>query len=161
MSWRTWQKVVLGLVVAGSLMLLAMFGQSTPPAAVQPDLAKSVLAIAGIPAQYDRYLMNGVEMVTAPPSNPKFLAWLQQLLVREAGWQQVESQYVATLNQTFSPAELQALATLLQQPVFQKLLQADAQAYATVAPNRRKLFFQVWDAYNQGKYGTVPVEATK
>jgi disulfide oxidoreductase YuzD len=126
-------------------------------AAPKQSLTKSVLVEAGIATQYDRYLMNSIEIVTPPTTNQKFLSWLHQLLVKEVGWQQMESQYIARLESNFSPKELQELESLVKHPLLQKLLQVDAKIYAELSSKRRQTLSKVWDNYNQGKY-EIPVD---
>lgn len=157
MRLRPWQKGILGVLVACCLTLVPIWIHGILSAAPKQALTKSVLVDAGIAAQYDRYLMNSAEIVTPPTTNQRFLSWLQQLLVKEAGWQQVESQYIARLESSFSPKELQELESLVKQPLLQKLLQVDAKTYAELSPKRRQILSKVWDNYNQGKY-EIPVD---
>lgn len=158
MRLRNWQKGILAFLVACCFGLLFIELQAAPPVPPQPVLAKSVLLESGIAAQYDRYLMNGVEMAASPTMGPKFLTWLQQIVVREAGWKQVESQYAANLESNFSQAELQELESFLKQPLLKKLLQVDAKTYAEVSSNRRTALFKVWENYNQGMYSDAPID---
>lgn len=127
----------------------------------KPELARAVLSEIGIAQRYDRYLGNIIDMVVTPATNkPKFHAWLQGVLAREAGWAYAESKYLARLESMFSEAELQELLTLSKQPVMKKLMQAEVQAYTDASPERRKLLQKVWDNYNSGQI-QIPPEILK
>lgn len=130
-----------------------------PPIQTQRELAKAVLAEAGIDQRYDLYLGNSIDMAmfSPEPRNLKLMAWLKSLVAKEAGWKFAETTYVTQLEANFSAPELKELLALAKQPLMKKLLQADLDAYVAAGGERRKRFFQVWDDYNYGKFD-IPAE---
>jgi hypothetical protein len=125
------------------------------------ELAQAVLSEIGIAQRYDQNLGNIVDIVVPSATNkPKFHAWMQGVLAREAGWKHAESSYLARLEATFSEAELKELLTLAKQPLMKKLLQAEIQAYAAAGPDRRKRLEKVWNDYNSGQI-QIPPEILK
>jgi hypothetical protein len=135
---------------------------AAPPLQTKRELAKAVLAEAGIVQRYDLYLGNSIDMVmTSPaPSNLKLMAWLKSLVAKEAGWKFAETTYVTQLEASFSAPELKQLLALAKQPLVKKLLQAELNAYSTAGGERRKRFFQVWDDYNSGRFN-IPAEVLR
>lgn len=131
----------------------ACFGPATSSLPTQ-QLAKAVLAEAGIGDRYNSYLGTAIEMGTASGTGQetKLMAWLRSLLVKEAGWQFAEPVYVNQLEALFSATELTELRNLAQQPLLKKLLQAEQAAYAADGQGRRQRLFQVWDRYNSGDF---------
>lgn len=121
-------------------------------------LARAVLSEMGIAKRYDRYLDNSLGIAVSPglEKNTKFMTWLHDILVREAGWKFVETQYAARLEANFSEAELKELLSLAKQPTMKKLLQSEIQAYLDTTLDRHKLLFKVWDDYNTGKINPPP-----
>lgn len=163
-SWRS--KWLLGVCI----ILAACTANSQPePSKPSPaigntaqskqELARAVLSEIGIAQQYDRYMGNIVDMIVAPAPatyKPKFHAWMQGVLAREAGWKHAESNYLARLEATFSEAELKELLTLAKQPLMKKLMQAEVQAYTDAAPERRKRLDKVGDDYQAGRIQMPP-----
>ncbi|PZV16680.1 MAG: DUF2059 domain-containing protein [Leptolyngbya sp.] len=153
----------------GALIILAACTANSQPEPYQPssvirktaqskpELARAVLSEIGTAQHYDQYLGNIVDFAFAPATyKPKFHAWLQGVLAREAGWKHAESNYIARLEATFSEAELKELLTLSKQPLVKKLLQAEVQAYADAAPERRKRLDKVWNDYNSSRIPMPP-----
>jgi hypothetical protein len=132
---------------------------AAPPLQTKRELAKAVLAEAGIAQRYDLYLGNSIDMAMASPapSNLNLMAWLKSLVAKEAGWKFAEPTYVTQLEANFSAPELKELLALAKQPLMKKLLQVDFDAYVAAGGERRKQFFQVWDGYNSGQFN-VPAE---
>jgi hypothetical protein len=128
----------------------------SPPS--KQALARAVLAEAGMANQYDLYLGNSLDLAVPSETakNAKFMAWMQNLLVQEAGWNYVESQYIGQLEANFSEQELKDLLNFAKQPLLQKLLQAEMQAYTDTAEERRKLLSKLWDDYNSGRFNPPP-----
>jgi hypothetical protein len=128
------------------------------PIQSQQELARAVLSEAGIAKQYDLYLGNGIDLALNPETarNPKFVAWMEALLVREAGWKYIESKYVAKLEATFSEAELRELLDLAKRPLMKKLLQAEIASYINATGERRRLLSKLWDDYNGGLFTPPP-----
>ena len=148
-----------GLQVFSLLLILCLSGllahaqaQLATPSPLKRELARSVLIEAGIPAEYDRYLRNAVELGAGPGWNAKLIDWMQQIMAEDAGWKHVEAQYTSQLEANFSQAELEELQALLKQPLFQKLLKVDAQTYLEVSQKRKSLLGQVWENYQLMKY---------
>jgi hypothetical protein len=113
------------------------------------ELAREVLTSTGIAEKYNLYLGNSIDM-SLPSAKPKFRKWMQEVLVREAGWTKIESKYIARLEKNFSESELKELLKLSKQPLAKKLLKDEIQAYTDVSEERQKLLFKVWDNYNSG-----------
>lgn len=121
------------------------------------ELAKQVLKEVGVSERYNLYLANVTDMAIPPHvQSSQFREWLRGVLVQEAGWAKVESQYIARLEATYSEAELKELVDLAKQPIMKKLLQTEIQAYTDTAEKRRELLSQVWDDYNAGKLNIPP-----
>ncbi|MBM0743219.1 DUF2059 domain-containing protein [Phormidium sp. CLA17] len=166
-TWRSkWLPIVCIIFVActaNSQPDPSQRGRSEIGTTAQPkqELAQAVLSEIGIAQHYDRYLGNSVDIVVAPATNrPKFHAWLQGVLAREAGWSHAKSSYLARLEATFSEAELKELLTLSKQPLMKKLMQTEVQAYVDASPERRKRLQKVWDDYNSGRI-QIPPEVAK
>lgn len=161
-SWRS--KWLLGVCII--LAACTANSQPKPPqqdpaigntAQSKQELARAVLSEIGIAQRYDRDLGNIVDIIVAPATyKPKFHAWMQGVLAREAGWKHAESNYLARLEATFSEAELKELLTLAKQPLMKKLMQAEVQAYADAAPERRKRLDKVGDDYQSGRIQMPP-----
>jgi hypothetical protein len=154
MKFKIW-KIGLPILVALGVCFMAyhpMVSQLAASPLVKRELAQSVLVQTGIANQYDMYLGNSAESLVGAGINAKLVSWIQQLFAREAGWKQMEPQYIARMEASFSEPELQELLTLFQKPLLQKLLQMEAQTYAETSSQRRLLFSKVWDAYNSGKF---------
>lgn len=128
------------------------------PIQSKQELVKAVLAEAKIAEQYDRYLSSSVDLALNPETakNAKFVAWMEALVVREAGWKYIEAKYVAQLEARFSEIELRKLLDLAKQPLIKKLLQAEIEAYADATGERRRLLSKFWDNYNLGLFSPPP-----
>jgi hypothetical protein len=113
------------------------------------ELAKEVLTSTGVAEKYNLYLGNSLD-ISLPSTKPKFRQWMQEVLVREAGWVKIEDKYIARLEASFSESELKELLNLSKRPLVRKLLQNEIQAYVDVSEERQKLLFKVWDDYNSG-----------
>jgi hypothetical protein len=126
------------------------------------DLAIAVLAETGISKRYDLYLGNSIDVVVYSETarQDKFMAWMQALFVREAGWNTVEAKYVAQLEENFSEAELKELLNLAKQPLIKKLVKSEIEAYSASSKERRRLMSTLWDKYNSGVF-TPPPEVLK
>lgn len=122
------------------------------------ELARAVLSEAKIAEQYDVYLGNVTDMAFAPEmaKDTKFSAWMQALLVREAGWKYIEAKYVAKLEASFSETELRKLLDLAKQPLMKKLLQTEIEAYSDAGEERRRLLSRLLDNYNSGRFAPPP-----
>ncbi len=122
------------------------------------DLVIAVLSEAGIAKQYDLYLGNSVDIVVPleTTSNDKFMAWLQALCVREAGWDSIAAQYIDQLEKDFSETELRELLALTQQSLVARLVQSEMEAYAASAAERRRLLAVLWENYNSGVFTPPP-----
>ncbi|QUY40386.1 DUF2059 domain-containing protein (plasmid) [Acaryochloris sp. 'Moss Beach'] len=115
-------------------------------------LVRDVVLEIGIAQQYDLHLNNTTDaLIPSSSSNKKWRIWLQEIVEKEAGWRNIEDQYIAHLEANFSEAELNKLLNLAKQPVMKKWLQANMKAYSNVAPTRQKLLEKVWFDYNSGK----------
>jgi hypothetical protein len=150
---KLWMFTVL-TVLCLCLLVYPAQSQPTPLSPAKQTLARAVLIETGIARRYDLYLRNSVESLTMPYNSDRFLAWLHSLFVREAGWKQVETSYLQQVSSRFTDAELQELQTIFKRPVVKKLLEAEAQSYASTSKDRRQAFFKVWDNYNRGLYNT-------
>jgi len=149
MSIRFRSGMILALIgLSLSVLLSCTQTQSAAQLPSKPELAKAVLVESGIASQYDLYLRNGVELAAPPKITDRFINWIHQLLIQEAGWQQVESQYRTQIEASFSAAELKDMQKFFQRPVVKKLLQVETQSYLNTSPTRRALLLKVWDAYN-------------
>lgn len=115
------------------------------------QLAKEVLIELGINKKYDSYFWNSVDISTGSGTRTKFSIWLQKTLVRVAGWEYVEADYVAKLEAKFSEMELQELLNLAKRPLMKKLLRTEIQAYEDTGEKRAKLLFKAWEDYNSNK----------
>ena len=78
------------------------------------------------------------------------------MLAREAGWKYVETDYIARLEADFSETELKELLNLPQQPLMQKLLRSQFQAYSNTSSARYQRLNQVWEDYNSGRIAPPP-----
>lgn len=125
---------------------------------VSHDLAKEVLATIGIPQTYDLYLRNSIDIGITPEmaEDEALMAWFDQLFVEEAGWSYVEAIYIAQLEANFSEAELRELVELVKNPLIQRLVKTEIEAYGASTEQRRKLFFQLWENYNSGQFSPPP-----
>jgi hypothetical protein len=133
------------------------------PAQPRPDLAKqelarAILSEAGIAKQYNLHLGVGIDMALSPETakKTKFVAWLESLLVREAGWKYAENTYAAQLVANFSDAELQELLSLVKQPLLKKLAQTEMKSYKAATEERRRLLSNLWDNYTRGLFVPPP-----
>ncbi len=62
------------------------------------ELAREILLDIGIAERYDFYLGNSVDItIPASTKNSEFRAWLQGVLVREAGWKHIEDKYITQI----------------------------------------------------------------
>jgi hypothetical protein len=120
------------------------------------QLAREVVVELGIGKQYDLHLWNSVYIAVNQGVKKEFKVWLQQTIVRFAGWRYVESQYVTRLAANFSEEELQELLSLAKKPLMKKLLSTKIQAYEDTGEKRAGLLWQFWDDYNGGKVGIPP-----
>jgi hypothetical protein len=122
------------------------------------DLAIDVLSEAGISKRYDLYLGNSIDALIPPETtrNDKFMDWMQELFVREAGWNYVEAKYVAQLEENFSETELKELLNLVKQPFIKRLVQAEIEAYSASTEERRRLMSTLWSSYNNGVFNLPP-----
>jgi len=111
-----------------------------------------------MPKRYDLYLTNSVDAVISPEmvNNSKFVSWLQGLFVQQAGWKYVENIYITQLEASFSEAELQELSSLAKQPLIQKLLLAETNAYEASTNQRRQLLARLWEDYNNSVFSPPP-----
>lgn len=152
------------VLVIGCVFFISCAAHSQNIAALptKRELVKSVLADTGISQRYDLYLGNSIDMAMTPetPNNSKLMAWLKLFVQKEAGWNYAESAYVTGLEAKFSTSELQEILALAKQPVMKKLLQAELDAYVAAGSDRRKRFFQAWDAYNSGQVN-IPSEVLR
>jgi hypothetical protein len=113
------------------------------------ELASKVLSGIGVANQYDMYFDHAIGIVLTS-SNDKFKRQVRELMAREAGWKYVQDDYVARLVADFSTAELKDLLRLSQQPLVQRLLRSEIQAYNATIPKRYKLLNELWNNYNNG-----------
>ncbi|NUN64229.1 DUF2059 domain-containing protein [Pseudanabaena biceps] len=150
------------LLIAGLCFSSSIAIASSPDLPNQPQLiatsvkskkqlAKEVLIELGINKKYDSYFWNSVDISTVSGTRTKFSVWLQKTLVRVAGWEYVEADYVTRLESDFSEMELQELLNLAKRPLMKKLLRAEIQAYEDTGEKRAKLLFQAWDDYTSNK----------
>jgi hypothetical protein len=163
-------KLILTVILVGCLSMMGCNAsltaapdrtKPTPTTASSPpprSLAQAVLDNSGLAQRYNLYLKNSVDISLASPNTKRerFMAWLHQIIVQAAGWSTVQEPYLKALTAKFSPAELSELVAIAKQPVVQKLIQAESQIYNETADRRRKLLFQVWDDYNNGKFTPPP-----
>lgn len=121
-------------------------------------LARTVLLEAGIDKKYDLYLGNGIDLALNPEASkkPKFVAWMEGVLVREAGWKFIEDKYLTQMEAIFSEKELRELMTIAEKPIMKKLLQAEIISYADATLERRRLLSRLWDKYNGGFFIPPP-----
>ncbi|HAZ45217.1 MAG TPA: hypothetical protein DDW76_37705 [Cyanobacteria bacterium UBA11369] len=135
-----------------------VYSEMAATSTAKQELAKAVLLEAEIGNKYDLYLGNSIDMAVAPETEKKakFVAWMQALLVREAGWKYVEGKYIDQLEANFSETELKELLNLAKQPLMKKLRQAEIQAYINTTGERRELLFKVWDGFNSGVFNPPP-----
>jgi hypothetical protein len=128
----------------------------TVTAKSKKQLAQEVLVELGIGKQYDLHIWNSVYIAVNRDVNKEFKVWLQQTIVRFAGWKYVESQYVTRLATNFSQEELEELLSLAKKPLMKKLLRAEIQAYEDTGEKRAGLLWQFWEDYNDGKVSIPP-----
>ncbi len=126
------------------------------PIKSKKQLAREVLVELGIGKQYDLHIWNSVYIAVNREVKKEFKVWLQQTMVRFAGWKYVESQYVTRLATNFSEEELQELLSLAKKPLMKKLLRAKIEAYEDTGEKRDGLLWQFWEDYNDGKIGIPP-----
>ena len=166
--------LMLGIALTGcmanfqqALSAKAASEQASPsqsqPAQARPDfakqeLARALLSEAGIAKQYNLHLGAGIDMALSPETvkKTKFVAWLESLLVQEAGWKYAENTYAAQLAANFSDAELKELLSLVKQPLLKKLVQTEMKSYRAATGERRRLLSQLWDNYNNGLFVPPP-----
>ncbi len=128
------------------------------PELAKQELARAILAEADIAKQYNLHLGVGIDLALSPETikKTKFVAWLESLLVREAGWKYAENTYAAQLATNFSEAELQELLSLVKQPLLKKLAQTEMKSYRAASGERRRLLSKLWDNYNNGLFVPPP-----
>jgi hypothetical protein len=121
-------------------------------------LVTAVLSEVGLPRRYNTYLGNSIDIAVSPETfkKDKFIAWMQALFVKEAGWSHVEAQYVDQLKANFSEAELKELLALAKRPLVKKLIQTELAAYSKTTEKRRRLLFELWNNYNTGEFTPPP-----
>lgn len=163
-------KLLAGLIFGISCIFLSIGTASTSEIPSTPNpliasprinitskqqLAKEALGALGIAQKYDLYFDHAIGLIITT-DNSKFIAWLQEMLAREAGWRHVEEAYIARLEADFSEEELQELLTLFQRSTIKKLLQSEIQAYLETSPTRYRLLNNVWNSYNEGRLNPPP-----
>jgi hypothetical protein len=121
-------------------------------------LARTVLSEAGIDKKYNLYLGNGIDLALNPETSkkPKFVKWMEGVLVREAGWKFIEDKYLTQMEVSFSEKELRELINIAEKPIMKKLLQTEILSYADATVERRRLLSQLWDKYNGGFFIAPP-----
>lgn len=135
--------------------------ETTPLISSEQPLAKTVLSELGTTEHYNLYLGNSVDIVTPTSINSSFREWLHEVLIQRAGWENVEDQYIAQLETSFSETELEELLTLAQHPLMQRFLQFEAQSYEDTGEERRALLEQVWQDYNSGLLNPPPPQGAQ
>lgn len=166
--------LILGLTLAGclanfqpALSAKVPLEQASPipsqpaspkPAQAKQELARAILSEAKIGKQYNLHLGVGIDMALSPETlkKTKFVAWLESLVVREAGWNYAENLYAAQLSANFSEAELKELLSLVKQPLLKKLVQTEMKSYVAASGERRRLLSKLWDNYNNGLFVPPP-----
>jgi Uncharacterized protein conserved in bacteria (DUF2059) len=123
-------------------------------------LAKELMTKIGIDRKYDLYVGGNADLSLPVGAKPKFRQWMQKLIASEAGWKKIEDRYLARFEANFSETELRELLQLAKQPVMQKLIRTEIQAYVDTAETRQKLLSQLWDEYNSGKF-TPPADVNR
>lgn len=119
------RKAPAGVLLALLLPVLSAWGGSPEaPGPAREPAARALLEAMDAAAVSERALTGTVEnMVRADPGLADYRAVLEKLLRRYAGWQRIEPDVVRLYAETFTVAEMQAIADFYRSPAGQKLLQ--------------------------------------
>ncbi|MCG9892447.1 MAG: DUF2059 domain-containing protein [Thermosynechococcaceae cyanobacterium MS004] len=120
-------------------------------------LASELLPEIGIAKRYDMHFDHLLGTLIGKGDDLKLYARFRKMFIREIGWQQFKDAYAKRLETDFSEDELKELLNLSKQPLMQKLLQSEFNAYEDTSKQRFRIGFELWENYNNGKID-LPLE---
>jgi len=120
------------------------------------ELASELLLETGIANRYDMHFDHLMGALIGDGNDFELYTRFRGMFVREVGWEHFKNAYAARLEADFSEDELKELLNLSKQPVMQKLLQSEVNAYMDTSEQRFRMGFELWDNYNMGRISLPP-----
>ncbi|HEY9828648.1 MAG TPA: DUF2059 domain-containing protein [Stenomitos sp.] len=129
----------------------------SPRQTIKNKLADDVLLESGIAQRYDMHFDHLIGTLIGKGDDLKLYQRFRKMFTREIGWTHFKEAYAAKLASDFSEDELKELLSLSKQPLMQRLLKSEVNAYLDTSKKRYKMGYELWNNYNNEKI-SLPLE---